>query len=169
MDHAPKLANDGSSVSEPNSVAPDDLVVSATDGGIVADGNPTSEVSRREFVSSLAASFAYATNNPEFDLLAEVDRRLAQTTSAANPTPAKEWHELPDLFAMVSLIFLRNWLRNANLYDTEEPPLSEQQGPIPAGVKHARTMDGTLNDLTIPQWGPPAPAGAQRASRTDHA
>jgi hypothetical protein len=67
--------------------------------------------------------------------------------------PPKEWHELPDLFAMAYLVVLRDWLRNANLFDTEDPPLPPRSGTVPADKVYVRTLDGKYNDLEFPTMG----------------
>jgi len=67
----------------------------------------------------------------------------------------RQWYQLPQLFAMVRLIEIRNELRAKNLVDTEEPALSV--GPPPANLDPAlrqyRTLDGTYDDLTCPPMG----------------
>jgi heme peroxidase len=69
------------------------------------------------------------------------------------PVPPKEWHELPALLAMANLVFMRDWMRNSNLYDTEVPPLPAHSGPVPQEKLHARTFDGSWNDLKYPSMG----------------
>jgi len=67
----------------------------------------------------------------------------------------RQWYQLPQLFAMVRLIEIRNELRAKNLVDTEEPALPV--GPIPPNLdpalKKYRTLDGTYDDLTCPPMG----------------
>ncbi len=67
----------------------------------------------------------------------------------------RQWYELPQLFAMVRLIEMRNELRAQNLVDTEEPALPTT--PIPKDLDPAlrkyRTLDGTYNELTVPPMG----------------
>jgi len=67
----------------------------------------------------------------------------------------RQWYQLPQLFAMVRLIEIRNELRAKNLVDTEEPALPV--GPIPPNLDPAltkyRTLDGTYDDLTCPPMG----------------
>jgi hypothetical protein len=48
---------------------------------------------------------------------------------------------------------MRKELRAKNLHDTEDPPLSRQEIPanLDPALRHARTMDGTYNDLGAPQ------------------
>ena len=65
----------------------------------------------------------------------------------------KEWYDLPRAFAARRLIDLRNELRKRNLFDTEEPPLPRQEGPVPPEASEGRTSDGTFNDLTCPRMG----------------
>ena len=63
------------------------------------------------------------------------------------------WHRLPKPIAILTLIGLRDRLREENLYDTvaEAPPAE----PLPADSRWrtARTIDGTYNDLSSPQMG----------------
>jgi hypothetical protein len=77
----------------------------------------------------------------------------AANAASSGATQPKEWHELGDLFAMAYLVFLRDWLRNSNLYDTEDPPLMPTTESVPMDKKYARTFDGTWNDLTYPTMG----------------
>jgi len=65
----------------------------------------------------------------------------------------KQWYELPRPIAMQKLIEIRDELRKKNLYDTEEPKLAEQQGPVAEDLKAARTVDGSYNDLKCPMMG----------------
>ena len=107
-------------------------------------------VSRRAFVAALTAAAGLA---------ALPDETSATAPSPPAPCPAspkgrdKEWHELPDLFGMFNLIVMRTWLRNANLHDTECPPLAPASGPPPDFAKTFRTLDGTFNDLAYPSMG----------------
>jgi hypothetical protein len=67
----------------------------------------------------------------------------------------RPWYKLPQLFAMVRLVEIRNELRAKNLIDTEEPPLPV--GPVPPtldpALRQYRTLDGTYDDLTCPPMG----------------
>ena len=67
----------------------------------------------------------------------------------------RQWYQLPQLFAMVRLVEIRNELRAKNLVDTEEPALPV--GPVPPNLdpalKKYRTLDGTYDDLTCPPMG----------------
>jgi hypothetical protein len=67
----------------------------------------------------------------------------------------RPWYELPTLPALGALATLRNELRNKNLYDTEEPPLDEQEIPadLDPALREARTADGSFNDLRCPRMG----------------
>src|SRR5882757_2418043 len=60
------------------------------------------------------------------------------------------WYKQPLPLALASLVEIRDELRAKNLYDTEEPPFAQNTGELPAGVKEARTADGTYNDLKYP-------------------
>lgn len=68
-------------------------------------------------------------------------------------TSRKDWHELPRLPAMTRLIELRNELRQKNLFDTEEPPLSTEDAGAPTEAATSRTLDGSFNDLGCPRMG----------------
>ena len=65
----------------------------------------------------------------------------------------RPWYKLPRLLAVPRLIEIRNELREKNLHDTEDPPLDTHTGPIDDAVRHARTDDGTWNDLKCPHMG----------------
>ena len=41
----------------------------------------------------------------------------------------RPWYELPRLLAMPRLVEMRDELRQKNLHDTEQPPLSRQDQP----------------------------------------
>src|SRR5262245_25733248 len=70
------------------------------------------DVSRRQFVSGVAAALGYLSAAGDVNASAVVG--ADDGTGLAASGPKKEWHQLPDVFAMVYLIFLRDWLRNAN-------------------------------------------------------
>jgi hypothetical protein len=67
----------------------------------------------------------------------------------------KPWYQLPRLLADGQLVEMRNELRAKNLHDTEDPPLSRQEIPahLDPALRHARTTDGTYNDLHFPKMG----------------
>ena len=65
------------------------------------------------------------------------------------------WHKLPTPLGLLSLIGVRNILRQHNLYDTGQLP-STGEAPLPAwepAFLTARTPDGTYNDLEQPAMG----------------
>jgi hypothetical protein len=107
-------------------------------------------VSRRGFVG-LAAAFAALGVTPEARL--EAFAAACCRTASGDVRRKREWHELPDLFAMFYLVFMRDWLRNANLYDTEVTPLPPATTTVPPRWECARTLDGTWNDLDYPTMG----------------
>jgi hypothetical protein len=67
----------------------------------------------------------------------------------------KPWYRLPRFLSAVRLTEMRNELRQMNLHDTEEPPMTTQ--PVPADLdpahRQGRSLDGTFNDLTCPAMG----------------
>lgn len=65
------------------------------------------------------------------------------------------WWRLPTLLAIPKLIKFRNELRQKNLVDTEDKPLSEGIDPIEKQpqLRFTRTYDGTYNDLKFPRMG----------------
>ena len=65
------------------------------------------------------------------------------------------WYRLPKILGLIALIRLRNELREDNLFDVENPPLTKNLNPdqVPAEKVNARTFDGTYNDLEYPQMG----------------
>jgi hypothetical protein len=67
----------------------------------------------------------------------------------------REWYELPQLFAMVRLVEMRNELRAKNLVDTEEPalPITPVPNNLDPMIKNYRTLDGSYDDLTCPPMG----------------
>jgi Animal haem peroxidase len=67
----------------------------------------------------------------------------------------KPWYELPRLLADVRLYDIRKELRAKNLHDTQEPPEARQEIPanLDPALRHARTIDGTYNDLNFPKMG----------------
>ena len=76
-----------------------------------------------------------------FDGLAEsVDRRIG-------------WDRLPLPVALVTLIGLRDRLREENLYDTGRGPLDRPDVSEHPSYLTARTLDGTFNDLNDPLMG----------------
>jgi Animal haem peroxidase len=65
----------------------------------------------------------------------------------------RPWYERLRLFAMLELVNIRNELRKKNLHDTEQPPLATTTEPVSEENRHARTCDGTWNDLKCPHMG----------------
>jgi hypothetical protein len=63
------------------------------------------------------------------------------------------WDKLPRPIAIVTLIGLRNRLRQKNLYDTGRGPLDEPDVNDHPRHLTARTLDGTFNDLNDPLMG----------------
>jgi hypothetical protein len=65
------------------------------------------------------------------------------------------WWDRPTLLAIPSLINFRNQLRQENLFDTEDGPLTGDLPPVSAvpEVKTQRTVEGTYNDLNFPRMG----------------
>jgi hypothetical protein len=108
--------------------------------------------SRREFVGGVAAAVSFLTLSPDFNLVALEAASVAASNGTA-PASYREWHQRGDLVGMIYLVFMRDWLRNSNLYDTEEPPLSPATVDPTDEQKKWRTLDGTYNDLKYPQMG----------------
>src|SRR5580765_9073694 len=76
-----------------------------------------------------------------FDGLAEsADRRVG-------------WDRLPLPVALLTLIGLRDRLREENLYDTGRGPLDRPDISAHPSYLTARTLDGTFNDLNDPLMG----------------
>ena len=67
----------------------------------------------------------------------------------------RPWYALPQLLASVRLMEIRNELRQKNLHDTEEPPLTREEIPpdLDPRLREERTVDGTYNDLHYPAMG----------------
>ena len=63
------------------------------------------------------------------------------------------WDKLPLPVAMLTLIGLRNRLREKNLYDTGRGPLDKPDVNEHPRYMTARTLDGTFNDLDDPLMG----------------
>src|SRR5882757_4892659 len=63
------------------------------------------------------------------------------------------WDKLPKPVAMLTLIGLRNRLREKNLYDTGRGPLDKPDVSDHPRHLTARTLDGTFNDLDDPLMG----------------
>src|SRR4051794_34661384 len=63
------------------------------------------------------------------------------------------WDKLPRPLAIVTLIGLRNRLREKNLYDTGRGPLDQPDVSVHPRHLGARTLDGTYNDLDDPLMG----------------
>ena len=65
------------------------------------------------------------------------------------------WHRLPTVVALANLDALRIELREKNLHDTETT-VSRRRCPVSGWLpryRHARTADGTYNDLAEPTMG----------------
>ena len=80
------------------------------------------------------------------------DDLIGRISSLLNRRP---WYKLPRLLAMGRLIEMRNELREKNLHDTEEPPLTCHDQPVtlPPAERDGRSIDGSFNDLRCPQMG----------------
>ncbi len=63
------------------------------------------------------------------------------------------WHKLPTPLGLVTLIGIRNNLRERNLYDTTPPASALPTPPREASYLVARSPDGTYNDLQCPVMG----------------
>jgi len=63
------------------------------------------------------------------------------------------WDRLPWPLGLVTLIGLRNRLREKNLYDTGRGPLDKPDVSVHPRYVTARTLDGTYNDLDEPLMG----------------
>lgn len=61
------------------------------------------------------------------------------------------WYQLPKLLGLVRLILIRKELREKNLHDTEDGPLTGP--PCDAAKTGVRTLDGTCNDLGFTRMG----------------
>jgi len=71
------------------------------------------------------------------------------------PQKLASWDRLPTWIGAVSLIGTRRELRRKNLHNTEVVDLvvPDDAPPPPPNHKHARTIDGTYNDLSAPLMG----------------
>jgi hypothetical protein len=67
----------------------------------------------------------------------------------------RPWYERPRLSAVNTLIQIRKDLREHNLHDTEDGPLTGDLPPVAADAPEhmARTVAGTYNDLKFPKMG----------------
>ena len=66
------------------------------------------------------------------------------------------WHRLPALIGMLNLLAFREELREHNLHDTSghgEVGSGSHDGRRDPRVLHARTVDGSFNDLAQPRMG----------------
>jgi hypothetical protein len=63
------------------------------------------------------------------------------------------WDKLPKPLAILTLVGLRDTLRERNLYDTETVKPVPAPGPVPPRAERARTVDGRFNDLSNPNMG----------------
>ena len=79
------------------------------------------------------------------------------------------WDHLPKPFALVVLIGVRMTLRRHNLYDPEGESVPWGPNPLPPGPRSlVRSVDGTGNDLNIPEMGSASSdLRSQRADRRD--
>jgi Animal haem peroxidase len=93
----------------------------------------------------VATIFSQEVDNMADDLTAKLGELLKK----------KPWYELPRLLADVRLYDIRKELRAKNLHDTQEPPEARQEIPanLDPELRHARTIDGTYNDLNFPKMG----------------
>src|SRR6266496_3301905 len=79
---------------------------------------------------------------------------LSMFTDAAESLDRRVgWDRLPLPVAMLTLIGLRNILREKNLYDTGRGPLDKPDVSDHPRYLTARTLDGTFNDLDDPLMG----------------
>jgi hypothetical protein len=67
----------------------------------------------------------------------------------------RPWYKVPLFAAIPKLIEIRNELRQKNLHDTEDEPLTGNLPPAGPGAPQLtqRTADGTYNDLKFPRMG----------------
>ena len=63
------------------------------------------------------------------------------------------WDHLPKWIGILTLVGLRQRLRKENLYNTETAPPVAATEPVPDDLLHARTTDGTYNDLSSTHMG----------------
>jgi hypothetical protein len=63
------------------------------------------------------------------------------------------WDRLPKPLAILTLVGLRDTLRERNLYDTETVKPVPPAGGVPERAQRARTVDGRFNDLKSPNMG----------------
>ena len=75
----------------------------------------------------------------------------AFVTAAEVVDRAIGWHRLPRPLGLLTLIGIRDRLRERNLHDTGLPP-PERTEPTPRELA-ARTTDGTFNDVGSPTMG----------------
>ena len=66
-----------------------------------------------------------------------------------------EWFKLPYWIALINFIGMRELSRDQNLYDTQTLPSVDPNVDRPTETRylHARSPDGTYNDLQVPQMG----------------
>ena len=80
-----------------------------------------------------------------------IDRTLARVGTTLDSTFS--WDRLPLPLSLLSLIGLRDALRQENLFDSYEgspPPVAERPT---ADYLTLRTVDGSYNDLDVPSMG----------------
>jgi hypothetical protein len=84
--------------------------------------------------------------------LSLADRALSLTFKIANRF--MPWHHLPPYVGAANLAALRNELRQKNLYDTSRPDAPRPHpGPWNPAYLTTRTIDGSYNDLSLPEMG----------------
>ena len=71
------------------------------------------------------------------------------------PLRIAPWYKLPAFLGAVTLLGVRNVLREQNLHDTTAVELVQPEVAPPADHRylHARTIDGSYNDLASPRIG----------------
>ena len=73
---------------------------------------------------------------------------------AARTRPPVRLGQAAEAVAILTLVGLRTRLRAENLYDTETVhPVPPPEGGMPPRYAHARSIDGTWNDLSEPRMG----------------
>src|SRR3954453_24053387 len=80
-----------------------------------------------------------------------IDKALARVGTTLDQI--RGWDRLPLPLALLSLVGLRDELRQANLYDTYEGTPPDAPTRAPADYLTIRTIDGSYNDLSAPSMG----------------
>src|SRR3954453_19625861 len=80
-----------------------------------------------------------------------VNRALARAATAVDRQWG--WDRLPLPLSLLTLIGLRDALREANLYDSYQGEPPEAPTRPPSEYLTTRTVDGSYNDLTAPSMG----------------